>query len=395
MRRKSGYIRKRKEGLWEGQYVFQKQKCSIYGKSKEETKEALERIMKSIEDNIYIKPTKYTMTSWLKEWFKLYAKKTLRPSTFLNYESNIDQHLIPYFGNMLLENVSTRKLQEFFNYKQSAGRCDKKPGGLSIKTLKNIKYLLHVAFDQAYYEHIIPQNPVEGVKLPVPEQPEQSVMTSAEKDKLCEYAKQIDSMAAKGVIILLNCGLRKGELLALQWQNIDLISDQIAIKKSLSRLKKFSAEDSAYKYIRVDKYAPKKNKTGLYLGPVKTKKANRRIYLPPSVREALLDIKKIHERYQAQNIYQNSFDLVFCTETGRPYDPRTFETEYKEILRGAQIREMKLHSTRHTFATEAMQITNDIVTVADILGHAKPSTTLDMYGHTFDDRRRALMAQFK
>ena len=56
---------------------------------------------------------------------------------------------------------------------------------------------------------------------------------------------------------------------------------------------------------------------------------------------------------------------------------------------------MNLHATRHTFATEAMQITTDIVTVSEILGHAKPSTTLDMYSHTFDDRKRALMAQIK
>ena len=110
---------------------------------------------------------------------------------------------------------------------------------------------------------------------------------------------------------------------------------------------------------------------------------------------SFLDIERLHEKFKSKGKYQNPHNLVFCTTEGKPYDPRTFEEEFKEILQAAKVKDINLHATRHTFATEAMQKTTDIVTVAEILGHAKPSTTLDMYGHTFDDRKKALMAQFK
>jgi len=395
MNQQTGYVRQRESGLWEGQYIYQKQKCSIYRPSERQVRDALTGIIQSIAEHRYIKPTQHTLVSWMKEWYRLYATKTLRPGTFLSYESIINRHIAPYFGATHLENISVRQLQEFFNSKLTAGRCDSKPGGLSIKTLKNVKYLLNVTFEQAFYERLIAFNPVAGVKLPTAEHPEQNVMTTEEKNRLCDYAERIDTMAAKGILLLLSCGLRKGELLALQWHNVDLAENRIFIRKTLGRLKVFDAENSAYDYKRVDGPASRKNRTGIFLGPVKTAKANRIVYLPDRARQALISLKAIHARYEGQCAFHNLHDFVFCTLQGLPYDPRSFEKDFKALLNAAGLRTMNLHATRHTFATEAMQITTDIVTVSEILGHAKPSTTLDMYSHTFDDRKRALMAQIK
>lgn len=89
----------------------------------------------------------------------------------------------------------------------------------------------------------------------------------------------------------------------------------------------------------------------------------------------------------------NSNNLVFCTEEGHPLEAKALEEYFWYILEILRINRVNLHATRHTFATEALQKTTDIVTVSEILGHAKPSTTLDMYGHTFDSRKQALMAQ--
>ena len=89
----------------------------------------------------------------------------------------------------------------------------------------------------------------------------------------------------------------------------------------------------------------------------------------------------------------NPHNLVFCTEDGHCLDAKTLEEGFHQILTDLGLKCVNLHATRHTFATEAMQKTSDIVTVSEILGHAKPSTTMDMYGHTFDERKRALMAQ--
>ncbi len=106
--------------------------------------------------------------------------------------------------------------------------------------------------------------------------------------------------------------------------------------------------------------------------------------------------------FYLQSIYtefatgKSEFDphnLVFCTEEGHPFEPKILEDGFQQILAELQLKSVDLHATRHTFATDALQKTADIITVSEILGHTKPSTTLDMYGHTFDERKRALMAQ--
>jgi len=193
----TGHIRQRKSGLWEGQYIFQRERRSIYGKTQEEVSQQLNNIVASIEEGTYIRPNQHTMLSWLREWLNAYAKPTLRPATFTNYELTIERHFNTKLGKTRLINVSTRMLQTFFNKKLISGRADGKAGGLSPKTLKNMKYMLHVAFEQAYYDKLIPSNPVNGVRLPVPDGPEQRALTPEEKERICTYAVTIRTFVAQ------------------------------------------------------------------------------------------------------------------------------------------------------------------------------------------------------
>ena len=389
----TGHIRQRKKGLWEGQYVFQRERRSIYGKTRNEVETELKNIVASIERGEYVRPNQHTLKSWLEEWLETYAKPALRPATFLNYESIIERHFSSGLGYVRLNNVSTKMMQNFFNEKMLNGRADKKKGGLSVKTLKNMKHMLHVAFDQAYFFNLVPFNPIDGVRLPVPDYVEQRVLTTSEKNMICDYADTVETLVAKGVIILLTCGLRRGELIGLRWQDVDLANGTMKIKHTVSRLRKFDVNRSAYHYIRIDHYAPESNKTALYLGPVKTPKGLRTIYLPDRALRAFLALKEWNDKYAKMRPSFNPHNLVFCTEDGHCLDTKVLEEGFHQILSDLGLRYVNLHATRHTFATEAMQKASDIVTVSEILGHAKPSTTMDMYGHTFDERKRALMAQ--
>lgn len=347
----------------------------------------------SIERGEYVRPNQHTLNSWLKEWLETYAKPSLRPATFLNYESIIERHFSSTIGNTRLDNIFTQMLQNFFTEKLSKGRADKKAGGLSVKTLKYIKYMLHTALEQAYFFNLIPYNPADGIRLPVLEYIEQRVMTSKEKDKICDYAETLETLTSKGVIILLTCGLQRGELLGLRWQDVDLGNGCIKVKHTVARLKKFDVSKSAYPYIRIDDYAPESNKTAIYLGPVKTPKGIRTIYLPNRAMRAFQVLEEIAHGYAGDKPDFNPHNLVFCTEDGHCLASKTLEEDFHQILSDLGLKRVNIHATRHTFATEALQKAGDIVTVSEILGHAKPSTTMDMYGHTFDERKRALMAQ--
>ena len=128
-RKPTRHIRQRKKRLWEGQYVFQRERRSIYGKTRSEVERELERIVASIERGEYVRPNVHTLKSWLQEWLDTYAKPSLRPATFLNYESIVERHFSSTLGNVRLNNVSTKLLQDFFNEKLLNGRADKKGVG--------------------------------------------------------------------------------------------------------------------------------------------------------------------------------------------------------------------------------------------------------------------------
>lgn len=94
-RKATGHVRQRKTNLWEGQYVFQRERRSIYGRTRKEVEKELKQIILSTERGEYVRPNQHTLNSWLREWLETYAKPSLRPATFLNYESIIERHFIP------------------------------------------------------------------------------------------------------------------------------------------------------------------------------------------------------------------------------------------------------------------------------------------------------------
>ena len=143
-RKAIGHVRQRKTNLWEGQYVFQRERRSIYGRTRKEVEKELKQIVLSIERGEYVRPNQHTLNSWLREWLETYTKPSLRPATFLNYESIIERHFSSTIGNMQLDHVSPQMLQNFFIEKLSKGRADKKAGDLSVKTLK--KHKIHAPY---------------------------------------------------------------------------------------------------------------------------------------------------------------------------------------------------------------------------------------------------------
>lgn len=222
-----------------------------------------------------------------------------------------ERHFNAELGRVKLKNVSTRMRQNFFNEKLVSGRSDGKSGGLSVKTLKNIKYMLHVALDQACYDKLISSNPVNGVRLLVPDGPEQRVLRLEEKERICAHAAAIHTLPTQGVILLLTCGLRRGELLGLQWQDIDLESGIMKIRHTLSRLKKFDVTQSAYQYIQLDSYAPKTNRTAIYLGPVKTKNRLARSICRCGPRKPFLKFARLAQNSRWEN--RTSILTTWCS----------------------------------------------------------------------------------
>lgn len=208
-------------------------------------------------------------------------------------------------------------------------------------------------------------------------------------------------------------GLRRGEFLALTEKT--LFRDYLKVSYSLKRYyKSVVGNDPAY--IKVDYFADPKNKTALYLTRPKTKKGLREVPFNSDVEIAFNNLRLYQETQRTTDIDYNRFDFLVCRPDGQCYDPDLFSEKIKnyliEVTKPLNKEDENIensecatesknksnkgtHKLRHHCATTFCALTSDIATVSEMLGHAKVSTTLDMYCHSNLDKKRQLVAEVK
>ena len=282
----------------------------------------------------------YTVAAWLRTWFELYSKLHIRPSTMNYYHRNIEQHIIPAIGDIPLNKLTTRDLQKFYNDLQSNGRLRKvqkkeKPG-LSNSTVRGIHMMLHNALDRAVKEKLILSNPTENCIIPKIEKQEMKIL---HPDHISAYLNAAERRNALPMFYLeLVSGLRKGELVALQWSDLDEANCTISVSKQASW-------DTEHQLI---------------LSRPKTGNSIREVSIPQDAVELL---KQEHAKHPSN-------PWMFPSgRTGEMYHPDSVVTLHKRILKDAGLEHIRFHDLRHTFATLALQNGVDVKTVFSMLGH--------------------------
>lgn len=358
-----GTVRLRKDGRWEGRIVIgydenglPKTK-NVLAKTKGECIEKLKALKNTITPDTPIKlKADMPFGEWLDYWYETYCKPNARPATQRTYEGYIRLYLHPRLGSIPLNKVTTSDIQQMCTWMMTEARVDQKSGdsGLSDSQVINCYSLCDRVLEKAMAEKLIVRNPAKGCKLPPNRPNEMKVLSREDMQKVLIQAKEENYYEL--FLLEFATGLRLGELMALQWDDVNLVTGELRINKQVNLVG-----------------------SKLVISEPKTKAAVRTLILPPSVRKVLAEYKtRVNSRWLFPSPKKDDLPII----------PSAVSRRLHTLLEHAGCEQVRFHDLRHTFATNALAHGMDIKTLSTILGHVSSATTLNTYSHVTDEMRQ-------
>lgn len=362
-----GMVRKREDGRWEGRIVvghdekgLPKTK-NVLAKTKSECSAKLNALKASLQGPSEPKQRKpnadMTFGAWLDHWYQRECKPKIRPKTQADYENRIYQHVIPELGAIPLARLTAADLQQFYNRLKEGGRLlrvEQYGPGLSDRMVKSCHVTCRMALDQAVAQGLILKNPALSCKAPVTRPKEMQVLTGEEIQRLPIQAKEDGCFEL--LLLELTTGLRRGEILALRWDDLDFRTGTLRVERQVQRIQ-----------------------GKLAVSQPKTRASSRSILLPTPV-------LKILEQYRQSVTSRWMFPSPRKGDS--PRDPTAVRKKLSAVLKRAGCPAARFHDLRHTFATSALEHGMDVKTLSTVIGHVSSATTLNVYAHVTDEMRQ-------
>ena len=294
--------------------------------------------------------------------YENHSKPKIRPTTQETYESRIRLHIIPEIGDIPLNKLTQNDLQQFYGRLKKSGRkrfTDKYGEGLSDRMVRMCHATCRSALEKAVQDGLIRVNPAIGCKLPPKKAKEMQVL---DREELQKFLIQAQADGYYELFLLDLCtGLRRGELIALQWEDLNFETGVLTVNKQAYTV---NGE--------------------LQILPPKTKASVRKLVLPPAVLAVLREYrKKVDSRWMFPS----------PVKADRPITPGVARRRLQTILERADCKRVRFHDLRHTFATLALENGMDIKTLSTIIGHVSTATTLNVYAHVTDEMRKIAAAK--
>lgn len=331
--------------------------------SKKQAETRLTELLAQLDTGTYMKPSKTTVAEFLDKWLADYAKPKLSPRGFERYAGIIRQHFKPDFGSLMLSQLRPEHLQKHYAARRGAG--------LSARTIKYHHAVIHKALETAVKWGLMARNVADGVDAPAERRNEMQTWNEDEIARFLEAAKTSQYYAL--FYTALFTGMRRSELLGLQWQDVDFTYSQVYVSRGLHHLK-----DGSYVFTQP-----------------KSEKSRRTIALPPS---AYLVLKAHREKREAEAsmLARPLTDdaLVFGTVDGKPFRPNTVTRAWQTLANRAGVKAIRLHDARHTHATIMLKQGVHPKIVQERLGHTSIEMTLDIYSHVAPGMQQAAAAGF-
>lgn len=319
----------------------------------------------------------WTVEEWIKFWYKTYKETKHAHTTRQVQETYIRCHIVPQIGSLFMHQVKPFHIQDMLNFLQREGNqsklkhatCQGKP--LAAWTIKKIRALLLAAFERAVRDGIIVNNPVRNTEPITVQTLHVAYFTPEHQKAFLEGTKKYRFHVAYQLLFYTGC--RRSEILGLTWDNIDFIRSQIHIRQVLVNI----------------------NGVPMFKEYPKTRASVRTIPIHP----ALTKLLKEHQKNQLAEkkkcpTWDNKYNLVFTNKDGSPHSPTYFLHNFKSAVRKLGLpKNLHVHSTRHTFATNLLQIGTAISDVQHLGGWSDTRVVLEIYAHAVQDSHRSAVEQ--
>ncbi|BDU86348.1 tyrosine-type recombinase/integrase [Clostridium perfringens] len=370
-----GSIHRRENGTWRGLVTIgynengSLKRKSFSGKTKLEVLKKIEEFRTLNNKGLIPSDDKITLSNWFYNWLFNYRIHDLKPSSFERYEG-LYRNYIEYssLGKIKLIDLRTIHIQEYYNTLITEENK-------TSSTIKTINKCLKSCLNQALKEGYISKNYCTLITLPKASQPiQKSINVFTLKEQQIFMRECLERKNGTIYILALGTGLRLGELLALKWIDINFKDKYISVNKSIKST--YSIDSNGNRKFEVIEQTPK------------TKNSIRTVPLTNSILELLQRYRKekIIERDSNIDIYFDN-NLVFCTPTGNYLNESNVRKTFKRILNRCDLKEIRFHDLRHTFATRLFENGVPPKTVQTLLGHSDIATTLNIYTHVMKNTK--------
>ncbi len=312
--------------------------------NKKDAEHRLRELLTEFDQGILIKPNKITLAKYLETWLHEYVWPNLAPRTAENYAHMIQKYIISNLGQVTLTALKPDHIQAYYS--------ERLANGLSAHTVRHHHTTLHTALKGAVKRGLLIRNPTDAVDAPRFTRPEMHILSEYDLQRFLAAAQETEYYPL--FYVALFTGLRRSELLALRWSDVDLLLCQAYVTRSLHHLR-----------------------TGeIVFQPTKTAKSRRMVALSPSTCQVLKEYraKQETERLHAGRLLQED-DLIF------PWLPDTVTHAWLKLARHLGLKDIHFHSARHSMASLMLKQNVHPRIVQERLGHSSIQVTLDIYSH--------------
>ncbi|MBR0760750.1 tyrosine-type recombinase/integrase [Bradyrhizobium japonicum] len=357
-----GSIRERSAGHWaiildqrDPATGSRKRKWHSFKGTKRQAQIECARLISAMKDGSYIEPSKLTVAQFLDRWLD-HVKSQVTPKSHERYSGLVKKNIVPALGAMILTKVRPVHIGEAYSAALKDGRKDGRSGGLAPRTVGHMHRVLKQALSQAVKWELLARNPADAVDPPKVEW--KPVATY----DLSETAQILEAIRGKPIfmpaLLAVMCGLRRGEICALRWRNVDLDGAQFSIVESVEQ-----------------------TKAGLRFKSPKSGKG-RKVALPPTV----VDELRTHRARLAEDLLKlgkriSDEDFVVCHPDGSMLPPIHVSQQWGFAIAKTGLAKLRFHDLRHAHATHLLAMGVHPKVASERLGHSRVGITLDLYSH--------------